>query len=109
MLLKIAKGLSTNELTLLPTLFHVYANVSYWKIDFIVSSQSGTGGEISILTGMSSLILKTNSLPLNGKCTVSPSVGISLLTYFTISCSNWKDTDGQIVKYEFLGNETKFI
>ena len=52
---------------------------------------------------MSSLILKTNSLPLDGECKVDLLQGISLLTYFTISCSNWTDSDGEIVKYEFMG------
>ena len=52
---------------------------------------------------MSSLILKINSLPLNGECKVDLLQGISLLTYFTIACSNWTDLDGEIVKYEFMG------
>ncbi len=52
---------------------------------------------------MSSLILKTNSLPLDGECKVDLLQGISLLTYFTIACSNWTDSDGEIVKYEFMG------
>ena len=54
--------------------------------------------------GTASLILKPNRLPFNGQCSVNSTQGISLLTYFTISCSEWIDVDGNIVKYEFMGN-----
>jgi len=95
------KGLKTNGLTLLPTLFKHFSNGSFWKVDFIVNYNDDNNNKTS--TGMSSLILKTNSLPLNGECKVDLLQGISLLTYFTIACSNWTDSDGEIVKYEFMG------
>ena len=41
---------------------------------------------------------------MNGSCNVDLTKGISLLTYFTISCFDWTDLDGQIVEYEFQGN-----
>ena len=78
-----------------PALFQTFSNVSYWKIDFIVNN--------NFSIGTSSLVLKQNSLPRNGHCSVDLFQGISLLTYFTITCSNWIDLDGKIVKYEFMG------
>ena len=89
------KGSDTNALTMFATLFHNYSKVLYWRVDFIVVNQVGSG--------MSSLILKKNQLPINGYCLVSPTNGISLLTLFSVTCVNWEDLNGQITTYEFMG------
>jgi hypothetical protein len=95
------KGLKSNELTLFPGLFHNYSKASYWKVDFLICNNENN----KTSTGMASIILKTNMLPLNGQCNVDLLKGISILTYFTITCSNWTDLDGEIVKYEFMGEK----
>ena len=89
------KGLQTTELTLFSSLFQNYSNALYWKIDFEVNNQASIG--------MASIILKKNLLPLGGSCSVDINQGISLLTYFTITCQNWIDLDGQIATYEYMG------
>ena len=91
-------GLKSNELTLLPVLFHNFSKASYWKVDFIINNY-----ENKTSSGMASLILKTNEVPSNGQCNVDLLKGVGLSTYFTITCSNWTDSDGVIVKYEFMG------
>ena len=80
---------------MLTTLFKIYLNVSYWRVDFTVTNQVGTG--------LASLILKTNKLPAHGNCSVSPTIGKSLFTFFNVRCWNWTDQDGQITKYEYMG------
>lgn len=56
------------------------------------------------MTGSTSIFLKINQKPFNGTCTVSPLVGFAMLTYFTITCKNWVDIDGYILRYEYFGN-----
>ena len=96
------KGLDTNELTLFPALFQTYSNYPtvtalYFKIDFEVNNQ--------IQTGISSLVLSANILPVQGTCYVDTYIGSSLATWFNIICINWVDVDGYIVNYEFMGRE----
>ena len=93
--MKIKIGIETLELTLFPSLFQNFSNVLYWKIDFTVNNQ--------VSTGMASLILKRNLLPVNGICGVDFDQGISLSTYFTIKCQKWVDLDGSIATYEYMG------
>ena len=76
-------------------LFEIYNKYLYWKVDFTVTNQLGTG--------VASLILKTNILPMYGICTIDKTNGLSLITEFKINCYNWDDPDGHIVKYEFMG------
>ena len=93
-------GLQTTELTLFSSLFQNVSNALYWKIDFTVNNQASIG--------MASLVLKRNFLPSGGSCYVDMNQGISLSTYFTITCENWIDLDGLIVKYEYLGIKNIF-
>lgn len=71
-----------------------------WKIDFTVKAISENVG-VSI--GSSSLILALNQLPYGGSCKISPTSGFAYYTNFTLNCSNWIDSDGNIKKYEFFG------
>ena len=82
-------------MTLLSSIFQNYSNAVYWKIDYSISNQ--------YTTGMASLILKTNLLPKNGSCEIDQNNGTSLLTWFTILCTNWYDPDGLISTYEYFG------
>ena len=82
-------------MTIFSSLFQTYSNALYWKVDFTVNNQ--------VTLGMSSLIFKKNILPSNGVCSVDLNTGVSLETYFTITCLGWADLDGQIAKYEYMG------
>ena len=48
------------------------------------------------------MILSANQKPYNGHCTVDLSSGYALITYFTITCLDWMDMDGIVVKYEYF-------
>ena len=88
--------MNSNELTLLPQLFIAFPSVLYWKIDYQIENTRLT-------TGLASLIFTINQLPQSGSCSISPNNGMSLLTLFQITCSNWQDLDGTIVRYEYFG------
>ena len=73
---------------------------TYWKVGFQIRNEQDYS------MGKASLIMKKNSLPSNGECFANQTSGISLLTYFDVTCSNWTDLDGAVVKYEYMG---KFV
>jgi hypothetical protein len=92
--------LSSNELTLLPQLFDAYPSVFTWRIDYQIENAR-------LITGLASLVLIKNQLPQSGVCSVYPNNGTSFETMFNISCRNWLDSDGSIVRYEYFGNYLK--
>ena len=92
--------MSSNELTLLPQLFDAYPSVFTWRIDYQIENAR-------LITGLASLVLIKNQLPQSGVCSVYPNNGTSLETMFNISCRNWLDSDGSIVRYEYFGNYLK--
>lgn len=94
-------GSKRKKLALLPELFSSFSNVIHWKVQFEVSSVSTEAG---VAVGISSVALAVNQLPYNGTCSVFPFNGISMETEFNITCSNWYDPDGEIVRYEYYGN-----
>ena len=51
--------------------------------------------------GYSEYQVTTNSPPSGGNCQVNPQSGITLVTEFTFSCSNWQDADLPL-QYEFI-------
>ena len=53
--------------------------------------------------GVASFIIKKNLLPTDGYCFIDKTNGTCLQTWFTITCLNWIDLDGQITNYEFFG------
>ena len=52
------------------------------------------------LSGMSAYNFSTSSPPSGGVCTIDPTLGISLGTNFTLSCSSWK-SDSEPLSYLF--------
>ena len=74
----------------------MYLDYSFWKIELVITLNQ-------IITGSSSLIFKLNDLPQEGSCIINPKNGTAFLTYFSIFCQNWYDTDGIIQKYEYYG------
>ena len=75
-------------------LFEAFSGAFFFRIDFIAYN--------TMATGMASLVLKRNLLPTNGICFVDKYVGVSLSTWFNITCTGWIDQDGSIATYEFL-------
>jgi hypothetical protein len=75
------------------------ANTTYWKIELTVDTTVNN----EILTGVGSIILKTNQPPYNGSCIVFNHTGYPLETNFTITCKNWLDDDGYITQFEYWG------
>jgi hypothetical protein len=55
-----------------------------------------------ITAATASIALLVNQPPANGNCFVTPK-SQSSSEYFNITCTNWVDTDGQVVRYEFYG------
>ena len=82
----------------MPELFRSLPEIKKWKIDFNLFTTSFNGG-----TGFakSSIILGLNQIPSGGTCSISPLTGISEITFFSIECNNFTDSDGYITKYEF--------
>ena len=86
---------NTNQVTLMPDLFSSNPSIRLWQVQLSINADN--------VTGVSSMIYKTNSLPTNGTCSVSPSSGLALSTYFVISCSGWVDPDGSVTRYDYYG------
>jgi hypothetical protein len=83
-----------------PLLFETFSNSYYFRVDFMVFNSMGSG--------MASLVLKRNLLPSNGICFVDKYTGLSLNTWFNITCTGWIDQDGAIATYEFLSKIFKY-
>jgi hypothetical protein len=102
-----AKGLNTDELSLLSSFFLIDPDTVDYKIRLkIISTKPGKNGATTF--GYSSIIIRLNKLPYNGDCTISPDVGYSPSTIFTFNCSNWFDIDGEIASYSYFGNIIRF-
>ena len=63
---------------------------------FILSAQRPGG-----YRGYSEYHATSNSPPVGGVCTVSQTQGVTLITEFTFTCTNWQDPDLQL-QYEFI-------
>ena len=74
-----------------------YSTATYWRIDYTLTTNQ-------METGMATLFLKTNQLPIGGSCHADQLNGTSLSMWFQIVCINWTDPDGTITKYEFISN-----
>jgi hypothetical protein len=82
----------------LPEFFSSQPDVKRWKIEFNLFTTSFYGGTGF---GKSSIIIGLNQLPFGGRCNITPLIGFSLFTTFTIECLNFTDFDGFIQKYEY--------
>ncbi|XP_022807270.1 polycystic kidney disease protein 1-like 2 [Stylophora pistillata] len=66
------------------------------RYKFILTAQRPGG-----YRGCSEYHVTSNSLPVGGVCSVSPTSGVTLTTEFTFACNNWQDPDLQL-QYEFI-------
>ena len=90
--------MNTNELCINEKIFSSLNSTPNLKIEFTVV---GSSNEL----GSSSLIIRINNLPYGGYCLFKTNYGVSLETYFEISCLDWLDSDGYIERYEFYGKK----
>ena len=92
-------GLRTNELKLAMDFFKYLqtAGATFFKVTFFMNQQiAGT-----VINGTSSQIYKINQPPSGGSCSIDLPSGTALLTYYTITCTGWTDSDGSIQSYEY--------
>ena len=66
------------------------------KYKFILTAQRPGGHR-----GYSEYHVASNSPPVGGVCNVSQTSGVTLITAFTFTCTNWQDPDLQL-QYEFI-------
>lgn len=78
-------GSNTTNFTSTNNIFLTNPSIKYWRFEVIYSLST----EIS----SSALDFLINQPPQNGNCSISPLNGTTS-TLFTVSCSNWIDTDG---------------
>ena len=65
----------------------------YYRLAVFVQTMDGQ-------RGMSAHDISTASPPTNGTCSITPSNGTSLKTYFNLSCSDW-ESDSNPLSYRF--------
>jgi hypothetical protein len=82
---------------MLQSLFIDNPIITRWMIEFSATNSYG-------VTGTSGLVFQINNPPSGGSCVVDLNNGIALNTFFTVTCSNWIDSDGAVDSYELLGN-----
>lgn len=83
-----------NKLRIPSDFFANHSEIIYWQVDVFYSFQD----QIRI---NNTIHIKINKAPENGSCSIHPLNG-TIDTLFTISCSNWIDSDG-IKDYSFYG------
>ncbi len=88
-----SSGLNTKNLTLEKEIFAENNQSIYWHFEVFYSFQSETS--IGLFD------IQINEIPKNGSCSIDPLNG-TLITLFTINCSNWFDED-EIQDYSFYG------
>ena len=86
-------GIKTNTLTITKDFFLQNPTITYWRLEVIYSFGSNTSSKISEI--------QMNAPPHSGTCSIDPLNG-TIITLFTINCSNWVDSDG-IKDYTIFG------
>jgi hypothetical protein len=93
-------GDTTSSLQILYNLFQ--SGLQAWRVDLLVWIAINNGPQ-SLAANLTHTY-QLNQLPYNGTCSVSPTSGYALLTYFTIFCQYWADHDGSIERFEYFCN-----
>jgi hypothetical protein len=76
------------------------SSIPHWKVELtITTTRNGVDS-----SGSAYMIYHINKAPENGTCSVDKLSGYAAQTYFNITCVNWVDAKGTIVKYEYFGN-----
>jgi hypothetical protein len=83
-------------LTMKQVLFSEFNYTSNWMVTYSATVPGN-------IEGSSSIVFQLNQIPYGGSCTVNQTTGYALSTDFEVSCEDWSDDDGQIVRYELNG------
>ena len=88
--------MNSQNLTMTKDFFSSHPNIIYWRLQvtylFPMEMQNTT------------FDFQLNQSPENGFCSIDPPIG-TMLTLFTINCSNWTDQD-QIKDFTFYGTNS---
>lgn len=85
--------MKTNTLTIEKEFFLQNPTIIYWRLEVIYS--------FGLNTSETTFDIQMNDKPTNGNCSIDPHNG-TIMTVFTINCSNWYDPDG-IKDYTIFG------
>jgi hypothetical protein len=77
----------------------LFLEYPYWKIDLTLSVEI-MGNQFN---SSASMQFKINQKPVNGTCYVDKFEGFAMSTLFNITCQDWVDEDGIVIKYEYFG------
>ena len=126
-------GIDNKEFSIKSEFFKMNPTLKAFIIDLNVTrciyTGIGAGRKLSCSTGISTLNIKVNDPPVDGKCViqnlglteemnpVNPGENTALLDIFQVQCSSWKDPNQHaLVKYVFKvieetprGNETRLL
>ena len=95
-------GKNLSDFTIRKELFSDFYTQKIWKIDLLLNDINPLLNLTQIAT--SSLIVYVNQPPELGTCDINPKSGTTS-TLFSISCSDWFQSDGsQVMNYVFYGN-----
>jgi hypothetical protein len=89
------------DLTLKEELFKTFSSQAIWKVELNVYLPSKN------LSGSASILLFVNFPPKGGSCDVNPKNGTTE-TFFSISCWNWIDKDGELNSFAYYGRKKLF-
>ena len=128
-----AAGIDNKEFSIKSDFFKLNPTLKEFVIDLNVTrcieTGIGAGRKMSCSTGISTLNIRVNDPPVDGKCIiknlglteemnpVNPGENTALLDVFQVECSNWKDPNQHaLTKYVFKvieetprGNETRLL
>lgn len=77
--------MNTSNLTVSREIFDLHPQVSQWRFEVTYWSSG--------VDSRSSFDMIINQVPQGGSCTIDPLNG-TIETIFTVSCTNWTDSDG---------------
>lgn len=91
--------METNTLTIVKDFFLRNPTIIYWRLEVIYL--------FGLNTSEKTFDIQMNQEPKNGTCSIDPPNG-TIITVFTIDCSNWYDPDG-IKDYTIYGLFSSFL
>ena len=88
-------GLNSREMALYKSLFihPQYSTIKKFEIRLTITN------DITSTNGSSTLKLIRNTPPYNGSCEITPSIGVTMQTNFSVKCEHFTDDDH--VEFEY--------
>jgi len=78
--------------------FVLFKGLTKYRAGVVVTTVSGE-------QGVSFLDFEVNTAPTGGSCAITPGTGVSVQSFFIVTCTDWTDSDG-ILKYQFFSKST---